>query len=603
MQNFRTKLIGFAGVAVVFSSMAYGQISCGTMAAAPTPINIRSEGQTELLPSLVLSCTNTIVGSTPAITIQLYTQPGLTFTTPLNAGSTTTTQAIATVAATGTVSPFGPATALVGGVPSPTTSAAGNATNSNALTFNIAAGTAGTGAATFLIELDNVRVNASTLNVAANAAPTILNTVAYTQAGTTVSTTAGAPTLTAFVTNSLTTKIGSDVAYAYLNKIATASNNSATGVTTNNATNTYSVCNSNNNSATAASVVPDFFVTVAETYNNAFRTQAHEVSGIGQDAAVSGVRVKVVLSNVPTGFNIFVPLTVSSSTVVTPAVVGPPAVPATYSAGKLTAQTSETGGRADAAAATSPTQFVNNNSAVPFTGAGFYQVPNSGGTVAIIYEVTTDDNTHIDSYNIPVFIQVGGNVVSATAASVTVQASLAPITAATTVPSFAIGSSSGAPTTLINFAQCQTSLLFPFVTNANGFETGIAIDNATKDPFGSATPQNGLCQLSYYGQGATPVYSTTLAPNPNEGGNAQYLAGEVYAFTLTQALAQPTASSSSPANPATFTGYIIANCKFQDAHGFAYILYGNLGSSTSDTMGYVAQVLNRGSSSPETTWQ
>ena len=40
-----------------------------------------------------------------------------------------------------------------------------------------------------------------------------------------------------------------------------------------------------------------------------------------------------------------------------------------------------------------------------------------------------------------------------------------------------------------------TNLLFPYVTNANGFDTGIAISNTSADPFSTATG-SGTCTLS-----------------------------------------------------------------------------------------------------------
>ncbi len=39
---------------------------------------------------------------------------------------------------------------------------------------------------------------------------------------------------------------------------------------------------------------------------------------------------------------------------------------------------------------------------------------------------------------------------------------------------------------------------------------------------------------------------------------------------------------------------MIAVCQFQNAHGFAYIVY-NFPGTSSDTMGYLALVLGRGS--------
>lgn len=92
----------------------------------------------------------------------------------------------------------------------------------------------------------------------------------------------------------------------------------------------------------------------------------------------------------------------------------------------------------------------------------------------------------------------------------------------------------------------STTLLFSFVTNQAGFDTGIAIANTSADPFGT-TPQNGTCTLSYFGANA-PAPATTL----------EIVAGTVHTFVT------------SVAAPG-FQGYLIAECAFPLAHGFAFV--------------------------------
>ena len=86
-----------------------------------------------------------------------------------------------------------------------------------------------------------------------------------------------------------------------------------------------------------------------------------------------------------------------------------------------------------------------------------------------------------------------------------------------------------------------------------------------------------------------------VAPNLAEGANQPFLAGETYAFTLTQSLGV------SATNPATFQGYVIAQCNFVDAHAFAYILGGlqpgMFVNPNNTAMGYLALVLSRGGGS------
>ena len=113
-----------------------------------------------------------------------------------------------------------------------------------------------------------------------------------------------------------------------------------------------------------------------------------------------------------------------------------------------------------------------------------------------------------------------------------------------TIPRFADTSTAKA---VLTIQICQTLLLFPFITNQGGFDTGIAIANTSTDPVGTGA-QAGSCVLSFYnGAGTTP--------NVNSGNIAT---GTVYT-TL--------ASTSAPG----FTGYMFALCNFEFAHGFAFI--------------------------------
>jgi len=110
---------------------------------------------------------------------------------------------------------------------------------------------------------------------------------------------------------------------------------------------------------------------------------------------------------------------------------------------------------------------------------------------------------------------------------------------------------------------CRTSILFPFVTNQAGFDTGLAISNTTADPFGTAA-QAGTCTLNFYGASApSPVTSASVA------------AGTSYVAL---------ASSLAPG----FQGYIIAFCQFQLGHGFAFI--SDMGAQKL-AMGYLGLVL------------
>jgi hypothetical protein len=118
-----------------------------------------------------------------------------------------------------------------------------------------------------------------------------------------------------------------------------------------------------------------------------------------------------------------------------------------------------------------------------------------------------------------------------------------------TIPRFA-DTSNGS--NILTIVQCQTALLFPFLTNQVGFDSGIAIVNTTTDPFGTK-PQAGTCKLNFYGSPATAAFTTPVI----NSGNPDAPAGN-WAFM---------ASTIAPG----FEGYMIAVCNFQLAHGFAFV--------------------------------
>lgn len=91
-----------------------------------------------------------------------------------------------------------------------------------------------------------------------------------------------------------------------------------------------------------------------------------------------------------------------------------------------------------------------------------------------------------------------------------------------------------------------TTLLFSFVTNQSGFDTAIVIANTSADPFGTA-PEEGICTLTYFGLNAP-------APQPT----ATVAAGTIVPLLM---------SSIAP----NFQGYVIAQCDFSLAHGYALI--------------------------------
>jgi len=163
--------------------------------------------------------------------------------------------------------------------------------------------------------------------------------------------------------------------------------------------------------------------------------------------------------------------------------------------------------------------------------------------------------------------------------------------------------------------SCKTMLLFPYLTSSSGYNSGIAITNSSVDPFGAAVvagliqfpttaygvtkPQAGACTLYFYGQSnltaLTAAQGTqTIIEIPAGGQFVTNLAvgakGYVYSQTGTKTAAcdidGTPVGNTCPDMPA-FVGYMIANCNFQFAHGFAFVT--DTGSDR--TMGYLAAVI------------
>lgn len=114
---------------------------------------------------------------------------------------------------------------------------------------------------------------------------------------------------------------------------------------------------------------------------------------------------------------------------------------------------------------------------------------------------------------------------------------------------------------MLTISACRTILLWPYITNQLGFDTGIVISNTSSDPLsgGSARQQQGACTLYYYGGttggGAAPSSQTSqVIPT-----------GQQMTFTLSGG-----GTYGAPGAPG-FQGYMFAICDFQFAHGYAFV--------------------------------
>ncbi|MGB9604919.1 MAG: hypothetical protein ACPL88_03460, partial [Bryobacteraceae bacterium] len=269
-------------------------------------------------------------------------------------------------------------------------------------------------------------------------------------------------------------------------------------------------------------------------YNPAFpNVNGLNVAGL----ADSGTRFRVVFSNVPAGVQVFVgtrEIATTESTV-------------------LHLVTTDANG-AGAYSATAATSSGTDQCGVGYSIA---PVSISGGTGIAVWEVMETNPLLPGRVEVPVVIAYKANTAAGLPGlgTMTASASFAPISTVSTqsssapLPRFA---DTGSARNVVVINPCSTNLLFPFVSNQAGFDTGIAIANTSKDPFGTST-QSGACTLNYYGQtaggGAPPAAQTS----------GVIAAGDTAVFTLSAG-----GTHGITATPG-FQGYIIAQCRFQYA--------------------------------------
>jgi len=264
-----------------------------------------------------------------------------------------------------------------------------------------------------------------------------------------------------------------------------------------------------------------------------------------------GTRLKIVFNNVPTGAHVYVPLRLATGTgtgltsnLGTSSFSSTDVVStsATYN-GHLTLVlvTSESG---SFTAASGGSTFDPLESEVSITA----------GSGQAVYEVVQEDGSLNESAVVPVTVAYVANPGAGSPAIgpvATATASFAPISNDTVaepntvpVPRFVNTSTAN---NLFSIIACATHLLYPFVTNQAGYDTGIAIANTSQDPYGTST-QTGSCVVTPFGAPTSTAFTTPADVAP----------GTVWANLV---------SVMFPG----FQGYLIADCAFQYAHGFAFI--------------------------------
>jgi len=586
MADFRRSMIVLAAIALLLATV-------GTVSAATTPfsctstatsVQMRAEGQTEKGGDFILQCTGgtpidlgTGAGSNPAniaptvnITIFLNTTDVTSriLNTTNNASEalllidepTETIQNVCTVVAEQSASC--PVYGLGVSANSPYTTVAGaynvfqgqwvGLAGRNSITFSgVPIAPPGTQGGTRTIRITNIRANASEVAVAVSGSPSsVTETIAVSN-----------PTVLPVTSNNATQTIGvvQTGLLVTLDKPSpsawpqcTSETNAPAGAITLNKG--FGAAFKVRNQATTplaplALINQDLpgatFNTETFFYNAAqgVATSIDGIIGANGGLADAGTRFRIKFSNVPAGVTVAVPTSADGLGNYNVAIPAAPALYIHLTAGEVGAYSALSGNDAN-----DPTLYD-----VPLdsTGAGeaVYEVLQAntsslteGPTIPFWITYTASPGTNSPAIN----VQAG---VEASFAPV-LSDSAAPMASQDQVPRF-VDLSKVQNAFIID--SCATHLLFPYVTNLGGFDTGIAISNTSLDEYGTS-PQSGAC---------------TIYPFTGGKGLASYATPTVPAGTTWAALIDGTATPI--VAPNSFSGYIIADCDFQYAHGFAFI--------------------------------
>jgi len=151
-----------------------------------------------------------------------------------------------------------------------------------------------------------------------------------------------------------------------------------------------------------------------------------------------------------------------------------------------------------------------------------------------------------------------------------------PVYPAFSYPVFGLAEESpGTPTAVVQWQDCTTTLVYPYVTNYNGgasggtmgnWDTALEVANMTSQPYPSTSnlyviPQNGACTFSFYNAGTSTTIGTATQASPISFTTPVVKSGGNYAFML----------SSTPAAGLT-GGYAYAICNFLWGGGYAELV-------------------------------
>jgi hypothetical protein len=311
--------------------------------------------------------------------------------------------------------------------------------------------------------------------------------------------------------------------------------------------------------------------------------------GVGGTAGLAdfGTRLKATFTGVPSGVRIFVSTSniINGSIAVTaPSPIG--GSQANGGAGAISyAQliNGETTSDGSGGAGSAPPLLTNTDTSSP-GGVPLVEVVLTGGAGTAVWEVMNTNPNSNETFTFGYYVGVASNTSTNTPLPGTYNVNLS---YAPTTTSGAASNSLGIPrfsdtstaSKFLTINVCRTILLYPYLVNEIGLDTGIAIANTTQDPFGTLA-QAGTCTLNFYPS------DTTLAI-PAAYTTATIKGGGTYTDTVSQRVPG-------------FQGYMFAICNFQLAHGFAFISDLNVSHIA---MGYLAIVLDDPANNSGVRWQ
>lgn len=590
MADFRRLFFALAVVALLISSAttASAQTNFACTASASTPI-IRAEGLTELVGDITLTCTGGSLGAGSVLP-----QYGISVNS-----SSATNPITNLITDTGTLgaNPFVDAALVVGTAPPYDVSQlqTGAAVGALAITGNTFQGRRTTDTT---ITFNNIPLTPGSITIRISGIRVLAGGAPITFFITTTRLVANTGELT--VTNNFFNVGVPQTGLAFTPLSASGGTFSLINVLQCAGLNTgFSNTSTGTTSAT-------FVVQFREQQVNAFKPLAQEhatlntgtavINGTlptGYGLATNGTRLTAVFTNIPAGVRVFVtvaPISTGSTT--------------TYTAGSAVLVNSDANG-ANLTAATVNTTAGTGTVAGTNTGAVgalSAEIIVSGGTAVATWEILLNNTGASENLAFGVLLRSPSNITvtgtaqlagsfAPTAPGGSGRVSLQAATALSQIPRFATGT----PADAFTLVACVTNLLFPFVTSQAGFDTGLAITNASLDPgaplFTANNSQAGTCTVNFYGNVTTNPTSRTTTSIP-AGKSATFLLGGPN-------VGNPDAYGMPDAPAANFAGYVIASCSFRFGHGFAFITDAH--RNNFGAMGYLALVMDAAAASRTTS--